>query len=151
MKSAYDLAMERLNKAAPTAKMTGQQKKELAEIDSKYAAKRAERELLLKDELDKAAAKGDFEAMEQLQKQLASDRKNIEADKEEKKDKVRQGKFWKHPLRAGTLCGEGKSSPSPPVHLKTPEERENGFQRPGSAKIRRLLPTLQEAFPGRSP
>ncbi len=90
MKSAYELAMERLNKTAPATKVTDQQKKELAEIDSQYAAKLAQRELLLKDELDKAAAKGDFEAMEQLRKQLASDRKNIEADKEEKKDKVRQ-------------------------------------------------------------
>jgi hypothetical protein len=92
MKSAYELAMERLNKTAPAAKVTDQQKKELAEIDSQFAAKLAQRELLLKDELDKAAAKGDFEAMEQLRKQLASDRKNIEADKEEKKDKVRKAK-----------------------------------------------------------
>ncbi len=91
MKSAYELAMERLSKGSPTVKLTDQQKKDLAEIDSKYAAKLAERELFLKDEMAKAAEKGDAEALEQLQKQLISDRKTIEADKEEKKEKLRQG------------------------------------------------------------
>jgi hypothetical protein len=91
MKSAYELAMERLNKTAPTAKVTEKQKKELAEVDSKYAAKLAERELLLKDEMTKAVEKGDYEAVQQLEKQLVSDRKSIEAEKEEKKEKVRQG------------------------------------------------------------
>lgn len=90
MKSAYELAMERLNKTSPTKKLTDEQKKQLAEIDSKYAAKMAERELMVKDELSKAVAKGDFEAMEQLEKQLISDRKSLEAEREEKKDKIRQ-------------------------------------------------------------
>ncbi len=90
MKSAYELAMERLNKTAPVVKLTDKQKKDLAEIDSKYAAKLAERELLLKDEFAKAAEKGDAETMEQLQRQLASDRKTIEAEREEKKEKLRQ-------------------------------------------------------------
>jgi hypothetical protein len=91
MKSAYELAMERLNKTSPTTKLTAKQKQELAEIDSKYAAKRAERELFLKEEIGKAAAKGDYEAVEQLEKQLVSERKTIESEKEEKKEKVRQG------------------------------------------------------------
>lgn len=91
MKSAYELAMERLNKTAPTVKLTDKQKQELAEIESKYTAKIAERELLVRDELRKAAEKGDFEATEQLEKQLVSDRKSLEAEKEEKKGKVRQG------------------------------------------------------------
>lgn len=89
MKSAYELAMERLNKSSPTIKLTAQQKKELAEIDSRYAAKIAERELLVQDELKKAYEKGDGEAMEQLQKQMASDRKSLEAEREEKKEKIR--------------------------------------------------------------
>jgi hypothetical protein len=89
MKSAYELAMERLNKSAPTVKLTDKQKKELAEIDSKYAAKMAERELLVKDELKSAAEKGDFEAVAQLEKQLISNRKSLEAEREEKKQKIR--------------------------------------------------------------
>jgi hypothetical protein len=90
MKSAYELAMERLNKAGPAQKVTAAQKKQLAEIDSKYAAKIAEREIFVKGEMGKAAAKGDFEAMQQIEKQLLSDRKSLEAEKEEKKEKVRQ-------------------------------------------------------------
>ena len=91
MKTAYELAMERLNKSAPVAKTTGEQKKQLAELESKYAAKVAEREIFIKGELAKAAAKGDFEAYEQLEKQLVSDRKSLHADLEEKKEQVRQG------------------------------------------------------------
>lgn len=91
MKSAYELAMERLNKTAPAAtKLTPEQKKELAALDSKYAAKIAEREIFVKGELAKAAAKGDEEAIEQLQKQLVSDRKSLQAELEEKKEKARQ-------------------------------------------------------------
>jgi len=89
MKSAYELAMERLNKTAPTVKMTDQKKKELAEIDSVYAAKLAERELFVKDELRKAAEKGDGEAFSQIQKQIISDRKSLTAEREEKKEKIR--------------------------------------------------------------
>lgn len=92
MKSAYELAMERLSKQSPTVKLTADQKKKLAELDSKYAAKLAEREIFLKDELAKATAKGDFEALEQIEKQLVSERKSINADLEEKKEEVRQAK-----------------------------------------------------------
>jgi len=90
MKSAYELAMERLNKQGPQTKVSPEQKKELADLDSRYAAKVAERELFLKGELAKCAAKGDFEACEQLEKQLVSERKSLHAELEEKKDKVRQ-------------------------------------------------------------
>jgi hypothetical protein len=92
MKSAYELAMERLNKTAPMAKLTDEQKKEIAELDSVYAAKIANREIIVKSELAKAQLSGDFEAIEQLQKQLVSDRKSLEAELEEKKEQVRQGK-----------------------------------------------------------
>ena len=90
MKSSYELAMERLSQKSPTVKLTDKQKTELAEIDSKYAAKLAERELLVRDELKKATEKGDIEAVEQLEKQLVSDRKSLGQEKEEKKEKVRQ-------------------------------------------------------------
>lgn len=89
MKSAYELAMERLNKTAPSTKMTDAQKKELAELDSKYAAKIAEREIFLNGEKAAAAAKGDYEAMMQIDKQLVSERKTIKAELEEKKERIR--------------------------------------------------------------
>ena len=90
MKSAYELAMERLNKSAPAAKLSDGQKKDLAELDSLYASKIAQREIFLKGELGKAEASGDVEAMQQLQKQLVSERKSLQAELEEKKEKVRQ-------------------------------------------------------------
>lgn len=92
MKSAYELAMERLNKSAPTVKLTDAQKKELAELDSRYAAKVAEREIFLQGQLAKAAEGGDFEAMQQIERQLAGEKKKLQAELEEKKDEIRQRK-----------------------------------------------------------
>lgn len=92
MKSAYELAMERLNKSSPIAKTTDAQKKEMAELDSKYAAKIAEREIFLKGELAKAVETGDFEAHAQLEKQLALERKKFQTELEEKKDEIRNRK-----------------------------------------------------------
>jgi len=89
MKSAYELAMERLNKTSPTVKLSEKQKKEIADLESKAAAKIAERELFIKGEIVKAIDKGDEEAIQQLERQLVSDRKSIQADLEEKKAKVR--------------------------------------------------------------
>jgi hypothetical protein len=90
MKSSYELAMERLGKAAPSVKLSDEKKQQLAELDSKYAAKIAEREIFLKAELRAAAAKGDAEAYAQIEKQLVSARKNFQAELEEKKEKVRK-------------------------------------------------------------
>lgn len=84
--------MERLNKTAPVTKISAAKKKELAELDSQYAAKIAEREIFVKGELAKAAEKGDYEELEKIEKQLVSDRKTLVADLEEKKERVRQSK-----------------------------------------------------------
>ena len=51
MKSAYELAMERLEKQAPSMKLTDDQRSQLAEIDSLYKSKMAEKELLLAEEI----------------------------------------------------------------------------------------------------
>ena len=92
MKSSYELAMERLKKASPTVKLTAAQKKEMAELDSKYAAKIAEREIALKDEMNKFANAGENEQVELAQRQLSMDRKKLQDELEEKKERVRQGK-----------------------------------------------------------
>jgi hypothetical protein len=92
MKSAYELAMERLNKSEPIAKVTDDQKKQLADLDSKYSAKIAERELFLKGEMAKAAAQGDYEGMQQFEQQLVRDRKSIQAELDEKKQEIRNPK-----------------------------------------------------------
>lgn len=89
MKSAYELAMERLQKQSPASKLTEAQKEQIAELDSLYKAKRAEKELFLKGEIAKAKAAGDHEAIDQLQQQLARELKRLDDDCEEKKEKVR--------------------------------------------------------------
>ena len=89
MKSSYELAMERLNKNTPTTRLTGAQKKQLAELDSKYTAKIAEREIALNGEIAKAA--NDFESAASLREQLANERRKLQAELEEKKERVRRG------------------------------------------------------------
>ena len=88
MKSAYELAMERLKQTAPSVKLTGAQKKALADLDSKYAAKIAEREIALNAEISRAA--DDVAAEESLREQLICERKKLQAELEEKKEQVRQ-------------------------------------------------------------
>ena len=92
MKSAYELAMERLNKQSPVMKLTEQQKKEIAELESKYKAKIAEREISLKDQMAAAAVAGDSEKIEKLEEELARERRKLLAELEEKKDRVRRAK-----------------------------------------------------------
>ncbi len=89
MKSAYELAMERLQQQAPTSKLTAAQKEKISELDVLYKAKRAEKELFLKGELAKAQATGDAETYEQVSQQLVRELKRLEDDCEEKKAKVR--------------------------------------------------------------
>jgi hypothetical protein len=89
MKSSYELAMERLNKIAPASKLTGAQKKQLAELDSQYAAKIAGREIALQDEIAGATASGDLEKAETLRQQLVKERKSLQAELEGKKESVR--------------------------------------------------------------
>jgi hypothetical protein len=90
MKSSYELAMERLNKTAPAAKISDAQKKQLAELESKTTAKIAEREIALNGEINSAIAAGDFEKAETVRKQLLAERKNLQAGLEEKKEDVRR-------------------------------------------------------------
>ena|ERR1051325_10718670 len=91
MKSAYELAMERLQKTSPSLSLTEEQKKELAEIDSKYQAKIAEKELFLKEQIRKAQTDGKPEDIDSLQKQLASELRRLQEECEAKKEKLRAG------------------------------------------------------------
>lgn len=89
MKSAYELAMDRLGKTAAPAKLTTAQKAELAELDSIYAAKLAQADLSTREALRAAQAARDIETMELLRQRYASDKAKIEAEREAKKDRVR--------------------------------------------------------------
>jgi len=92
MKSAYELAMERLEKQAPTAVLTEKQKAQIAEIDSTYKAKMAEKEVFLKDQIKKALAAGQTDEVQSLEKQLSFELKRLAEDCEAKKEKARSGK-----------------------------------------------------------
>jgi hypothetical protein len=89
MKSAYELAMERLEKASPSTPLTEDQKKEIAEIDSVYRAKIAEREVFLKDQIHKAQTTGKLEEAQSIEKQLASEMRRLQEECEAKKEKLR--------------------------------------------------------------
>ena len=94
MKSAYELAMERLQKASPSLSLTEEQKKELSEIDSKYRAKIAEKELFLRDQIRRAQADGKVDDIDSLEKQLASEVRRLQEECEASKEKLR-GSFAK--------------------------------------------------------
>ena len=78
MKSAYELAMERLEKASPSLSLTEDQKKEISEVDSVYRAKIAEQELFLKNQIRNAQTARKLEEVESLEKQLASEIKRLQ-------------------------------------------------------------------------
>lgn len=92
MKSAYELAMERLAKSDPQGNkpLTAEQKDRLAEIDRVYKGKIAEREIFLNQKLDEAMAAGKYEEIEQVRKQIASERARFEEEREEEKERVRR-------------------------------------------------------------
>ena len=89
MKSAYELAMERLQKTSPSLSLSEEQKKALAEIDSKYRAKIAEKELFLRDQIRKAQTEGKADDIDSLEKQLASDVRRLQEECEASKEKMR--------------------------------------------------------------
>jgi hypothetical protein len=92
MKSAYELAMERLQKQSPAVTLTEAQKAEIAEIESLYKSRIAERELFLKEQLAKAEASGDLGEAAQIERQLAGDLKRLREECEEKKERARAGR-----------------------------------------------------------
>jgi hypothetical protein len=104
MKSAYELAMERLEKSAPTVTLTDEQKAQIAEVDSSYKARIAEKELFLQGKIREAGLSGSFEELEKLEKQLAMEIRRLQEDWEEKKQKLRAN------FGAGGQ-GSGKNSP----------------------------------------
>ena len=87
LKSAFDLAMERLEgKGGKLAALSDEQKKAIAEIDRQARAKVAEIEILMDKRLAEARAKSDPEEIQKLEQEktaaLAKVRERAESDKE---------------------------------------------------------------------
>ncbi len=94
MKSAYELAMERLSKSDPSSSrpVTADQRKRLAEVDRIYQGKIAEREIFLRQQLEQALSGRDADAVDKIKKQTASEKARLEEDREAEKEQVRAGK-----------------------------------------------------------
>lgn len=94
MKSAYELAMERLAKSDPDAgvQLTPEKKARLAELDLIYKGKIAEREIFLKKRLDEALAEGALAEANKIGDELVSERARLEEEREDEKERVRRAK-----------------------------------------------------------
>jgi hypothetical protein len=89
MKSAYELAMERLSSKEPIRKVSDALKKILAEIDTTYQSKIAERETFLGTKIAWARAVGGHEEATILQEELARDLRGIREEWDRKKEQAR--------------------------------------------------------------
>jgi hypothetical protein len=94
MKSAYELAMERLALSDPAGgtKLTAEKKARLAEIDLIYKGKIAEREIFLKKRIDEALNEGKLSEVNKIGDQIAGERARLEAEREDEKERVRRSK-----------------------------------------------------------
>ena len=92
MKSAYELAMERLAAKEPSVQLTADQKARIAALEAKCKADIAAKELLLQGEMEKARAAGELDQVAQLQRQLADEIRRFEEKRDSGKDAVRAEK-----------------------------------------------------------
>jgi len=92
MKSAYELAMERLRAAEPDAgpPLTADQKARLAEIDRLYQGRLAEREIFLQKQLDDLLAASNWDEAEKVRKQLAGEKARLTEERDAEKERVRR-------------------------------------------------------------
>lgn len=91
MKSAYELAMERLSASEGESKpLTEELKAALAAVDEKYRAKIAEREVFLTPKIAAAHASGNQREAEDIRKQLVNERAALEEEREAKKEALRK-------------------------------------------------------------
>jgi hypothetical protein len=85
MKSAYELAMERMKAASgPQKKLSDAQKKRIAEIEKTYAARIAETKLGAEAKI----AGAPYDQREELQKELVADVARLEEKLAAEKDAV---------------------------------------------------------------
>jgi len=92
MKSAYELAMERLAKSDPAAgrPLSAEKKARLADIDTVFKGKIAEREIFLKKQLEDTLADGKYDEAEKVRKEIAMERARLEEEREDEKERVRR-------------------------------------------------------------
>jgi hypothetical protein len=91
MKTAYEIAMEKLQKegAQKPPGLSEEQKKELSEIRHRGEAKIAEKRILLRQQMAEAVRAGEFEKAESLQEELVEAVAALEAKRRAEEAKVR--------------------------------------------------------------
>lgn len=94
MKSAYELAMERLQNEDPSASkpLTDEERKEIHGLENRYKAKIAEKEIFLKKQLEETRQKGDLPEAEKIEAQLQNERVRLEEELEAEKEKIHSQK-----------------------------------------------------------
>ncbi len=93
MKSAYELAMERLKAAEPdVAPLSAEQKERLAELEARYKAKIAEREIFLQKAYNEALERGEAEEVVKIRQQMTNEKARLEDEREAEKERVRRGR-----------------------------------------------------------
>jgi hypothetical protein len=94
MKSAYELAMERLAKSDPDAAqpLTAEKKQRLAEIDRVYQGKVAEREIFLRQQLDTALSTRQLDEADKIRQQITREKARLDEERDEEKERVRRAK-----------------------------------------------------------
>ena len=91
MKSSYELAMERMG-GGDDSPLSPEQKKQIAEIDSKYKAKVAERKIFLEKNISDALQQEKHEEIDTLRKQVAEESASLENKAEQEKEKIHEQK-----------------------------------------------------------
>ncbi len=91
MKSAYELAMERLEAEEPSVKLTEDQLKELREIDSVYESRIAEKQVLFGKQINDARAAGDPYQAQELSAELNREIARLKEEAVQRKEKIRHG------------------------------------------------------------
>lgn len=92
MKSAYQLAMERLDQSGEeVVELSDEQRARLAEIDQKYKGKIAEKEVFLGGLIDGAKAQASFQELGQLEEQRTREIRRLRETCEAEKEAVRAG------------------------------------------------------------
>ncbi|MDA8774736.1 hypothetical protein N9N13_03330 [Opitutales bacterium] len=90
MKSSYELAMEKMG--GNDSPLSKEQKNQIAEIDSKYKAKIAERKIFLEKAISDALQKENIEEVDLLRKQVAEEIVSLENKADSEKEKIHEQK-----------------------------------------------------------
>ncbi len=88
MKSAYELAMEKLDQSSPRPTLSDEQRKLIAEIEDKFKAKIAEKELFLGEQISKAMQNGQFDQIAPLEEQRSREIQRLRSESENEKEKI---------------------------------------------------------------